>query len=819
MVYLKYKKKYYNFKIKTNRMKKIIKKISLLILFAQTNTATWAQERFSLNTAHIVRNKGQIKNEKGEVRHDVDFVLNNPTVQVLIGAGKLEYRMVENGGIKQISMRLQHCLPKPQLIAESKNQYSENYYLNGEAIEAVQAADRICYKNIYQGIDWVVYLNNGKLEHEFVLAKNANAQQIQWTYTGTDKNLIDAEGNIVVQNGNIKITEKAPQSFTNSGKTLNSHYLLSNNLYSYQLHTTKESYTIDPSVEWATYQSGNNGFTRAIAATNDKRGNLYIAGVTSATTGLATAAGVHQSTNAGDVDVYISKFDTSGKHIWTTYYGGAKADVLYDIQYQNGKLYFVGATSSNTGIATSGTQQPVLGVYPSVITNNAMLVKMDTNGKRIWGTYCGEGKRGTTFYAVGIDSKENVYCTGTTADSNMIASAGSFKDTFAYVKGTFTSPTDALLIKYDSSGKRLWGTYIGDTGTDYAQTITIYNDIIYIGGNTNSQRGIATASSYKPSFVPFNTSDLDMLLMRFDTTGKRLWGTYYGGKGAESAPLITCSKNGNIYIYGFVVDGDTALASAGAFQSTAPGGTTDLFLAKFDTTCKRIWSTYVSTPLYDENGTGNGKGSVEETSDDGNIWITGQTRGTGKGLATADAYKDSLNPSGKRDAFIGCISPLGEPIYYSYYGGEADDRGFRTFVDGQTAYLVGSTFSATGIATAGSHKSTNSSVSEAGYIVKFAPSKPSGINTVKQQAIDLNIYPNPARNFVSITGAIGSEGKNEVAIEVLNVVGKTVQNEKAFSLAGKIDHKLVFFESLQAGLYFIKVHVNNQTFTEKVIKE
>jgi hypothetical protein len=788
-----------------------------MFLFGLISTAT-AQERFDINTSHIMRNKGQVKTVKGLERKDVQFVLRANQMQVLISAGKLEYLFVENGKMKSIIMSLCNILPNRQVMAESNSNYTENYYLNGDFIDAVPTVERICYKNIYRGIDWVLYLNKGKLEHEFVVAQGADAQQIKWTYIGADKHSIDKDGNIELLYSNNKIIEKAPQAFTQIGNVLKSKYATKNTYYTYQLPKYNTPYTIDPTVDWATYQIGNDGRTQAFSTAKDNKGHLYIAGVTTATAGFAIGP-VHQTANGGLEDGFVSKFDTLGHLIWTTYYGGASADKFFDIQYQNGKLYLAGQSSSSTGIATAGTQQTNLGVKLGVGPINGILIKMDTNGRRIWGTYCGDGSGSTVFNALAIDSKENVYCAGVSIEPTMIASVGSFKDTFAHTKSNLINQSDAILVKYDSSGKRVWGTYIGDTVEDVAQTVAIYNDIVYVGGRTRSQRGIATLGSYKASFTPFDAYDQDVFLIRFDANGNRLWGTYYGGKGFEAAPIIAHSKNGNIYIYGVCFNSDTSLASAGAFQTTSPGDA-DCFLAKFDTTCKRIWGTYIGSPKYDENALLNGKISVEELGDDGNVWIMGQTRGTGKGIATADAYKDSLNASGKRDAFIGCISPLGKPIYFSYYGGEEDDWANCAFVYNQTSYLVGTTLSTTGIATPGSYKDTYSGTEQASYIVKFAPSKPAAIsNNTKTLYTPLEIYPNPAATFINISTTTNNAINSEATVAIINVVGKTVQNQKVKFIDGKLNCKIDFYHTLQPGVYQIVLLLDGIKQSKCFVKE
>lgn len=54
-------------------------------------------------------------------------------------------------------------------------------------------------------------------------------------------------------------------------------------------------------------------------------GNVYLAGETTSTTGIATF-GAHQTTYGGSRDAFLVKFNSSGVRQWGTYYGGEAND-------------------------------------------------------------------------------------------------------------------------------------------------------------------------------------------------------------------------------------------------------------------------------------------------------------------------------------------------------------------------------------------------------------------------------------------------------------------------------------------------------------
>ena len=86
----------------------------------------------------------------------------------------------------------------------------------------------------------------------------------------------------------------------------------------------------------------------------------------------------------------------------------------------------------------------------------------------------------------------------------------------------------------------------------------------------------------------------------------------------------------------------------------------------------------------------------------------------------------------------------------------------------------------------------------------------SELSEVKQfESNQINIFPNPAGDFVVISGK--SEIKN---IELLDVTGKSVLKKQINSETGKIDLK-----KYQPGVYFLKIRTENSEFVKSLIIE
>ena len=334
-------------------------------------------------------------------------------------------------------------------------------------------------------------------------------------------------------------------------------------------------------LSWATYYGGEMD-DEAYAITVDHNDDLVFCGGTSSTTGIATP-GAWQPTFADGPaaslllaeDVFLAKFTNTGAIIWSTYYGGVGWDRAYGVAIDpDNNILLTGNTYSN-GMSTPGTFQP----QPNVVgTESAFVAKFSAAGSRIWSTYFGKGgiaQGGGYGAGVTVDPAGNIYVAGYTSNTQNIATAGSLQPTI----GAANSYGDGFLIKFDKNGvSEMWGTYIGGESTDYANAVCTDGSSVYITGLLGSATNAVTPGSYQPNYTGFG----EIYVTKFDLTGNRLWGTYYGISPANyysgEGMAVVADGLGDVYVVG-QVSAPQGIASCGAYQSTPGFGVA--FIAKF----------------------------------------------------------------------------------------------------------------------------------------------------------------------------------------------------------------------------------------------
>jgi len=606
----------------------------------------------------------------------------------------------------RIDLDLPGADPNCEIIAADPSKDYTNYYTTGTPLGGVcnvRSYQKVTYKNIYPGID-LEFLQDSqnRFKYNFIVSPGGNLNAIRLHISGAETALLFS-GSVVLKSKFGDITEEIPKSYTLTDgreKEIQIKFCkLTDEIYGFLASSTTPDHSsviIDPLPNrlWATYYGGLD-YDVGNDCKVDPNGFVYLTGETSSTHNIATS-GAFQINFAGSSDAFLSKFDQDGQRQWGTYYGGSSSDrgSVLSID-KTGMVFLEGLTRSNNNIATPGAFQES---YAGGSYGDCMLCKFNPDGQRIWCTYYG-GSNSETEGGCSVDNHGFVYLSGTTYSTNNISTPGSFKpalgglndgflakldtsghnrswgtyyggtsaddinscsaDTLGHIliAGGTESPNgiaspgayqttpggggypDGFLSLFDSSGQRQWGTYYGGSLDDRLNACSLNNiGTIYAAGQTSSSDNIASPGAYQTIFGGIN----DGFLVKFNLSGQRQWGTYFGADSSDLA--IGCAVNDSCYVY---ISGYTRsrnnIATPGSFQPVYGGGTEDAFLAKFDSTGNLKWSTYYGGSERDE-----GQNCAVDTT--GHIYLAGSTS-SANNMATPGACQTDYG-GGSWDAFL-----------------------------------------------------------------------------------------------------------------------------------------------------------------------
>ena len=636
----------------------------------------------------FVENKGQITDQYNNTRGDIDFKMELPGMTVFIGCGQLHYQWY-NGNASanrvatyRLDMQLKGSVPHVSPAKEAPAPYHEYYYTAGKQADAA-SYQKITYKNVYPGIDWVLYCSNGHLKYDFVVHKGALPSNIRMQYSGATNIVLEHEG-LLVTTPMGKIHEDAPYTYESAtGKTIPSHFTLHENEISFTIAPSGMPIVIDPVVGYVTYY-GDNNVDEGNAAAADNRGNAYLAGTTSSTANIATT-GAHQVLLQGQADGFLVAFDIQGNRKWATYFGGADSDNCNDaVCDPAGNIYVVGKTSSTTAIATPGAHQPL----HSGGASDGFIIKFRRDGSREWGTYFG-GASADAVNNITCDALGSVFICGSTSSTNNI----SFNNPH---QANLAGQTDGFVARFTPQGQRQWATYYGGTQADAINfnACDLFGNL-YVYGTTQSGLGIATLGAHQTAI---NTAAPTTFLAKFNVAGTVQWATYFGGAAGATPGGVVCDASGDVYLCG-ATSSNTGIATPIAQQPNISGGM-DGFLTRFSSSGGQTWGTY-----YGNAGQDYFTGIAINAK--GRLFLSGNT-GSNTGMTTPGALQSALN--GVRDVHVSEWNTGGSLVYASYLGGNDDEMpasgSYGSFIEYNFGkiYLCGTTNSTADLSTPNAHR-------------------------------------------------------------------------------------------------------------------
>jgi hypothetical protein len=195
---------------------------------------------------------------------------------------------------------------------------------------------------------------------------------------------------------------------------------------------------------------------------------------------------------------------------WNTFLGSNESDFGLAVAVDaSGNVYVAGQSAATWG-------SPIRPFSVNGSNTDAFVAKLDSSGNLIWNTFLGgSGPDGASSLA--LDPNGNIYVAGTSR-----ATWGS--PVRPYIGGG-TLGDDAFVAKLDSNGNLVWNTFLGGSGDDEANALTVDSSAnVFVVGTSFDAWG---------SPVRTYTSGADVFAAKLDSSGNLIWNTFLGGTGND----------------------------------------------------------------------------------------------------------------------------------------------------------------------------------------------------------------------------------------------------------------------------------------------
>ncbi len=322
--------------------------------------------------------------------------------------------------------------------------------------------------------------------------------------------------------------------------------------------------------------AGGEGFDEGLCITSDSKDNLIVTGF------FQNAATFDNKLlkSAGDRDIFLAKYDSSGRLKWVNKAGGKANDKGYSVTCDPGGNIIL--TGIFRGTATfDGKKRTARGF------SDIFIAKYDPQGKLLW-LRQGGGKAFDRGFAVTTDTEGNIYATGY------------FKNSATFDSGPGKAPLplsthgdrDIYLVKYTPGGDAAWVATAGGTYWDYGYALACDNkDFVYVTGffyeNARFEEQRLTSVSQN-----------DIFLAKYDSNGHLVWVRQAGGSSYARGKGLVADNKGNIYVTGHFKYDITFPGKSLTFTSR---GDYDSFLAKYDDQGNFLWASQAGGKYYDES--------------------------------------------------------------------------------------------------------------------------------------------------------------------------------------------------------------------------
>ncbi len=630
---------------------------------------------------------------RGQALPGADYVARTRGYAISFTAGRAEFR--SHGS--RLATVLVGARTNARAEAEAPLPGVVNYLRKDDrSLTGIPTYARVRYRGIYRGVDVVYYGNQGSLEYDFLVAAGADPGRIRLRYVGARGLRVDSAGDLLIQTASGEIRQHRPvvyQEGAGARREIAGRYLLRGGVVRFALgrYDRARPLVIDPALSWATYfDFANADIGEGVAV--DAAGNVYLAGST--------------ISSFGDPDAYVAKLNPQGSSVLLqAAFGGRGDDRGHAVAVDSaGNIYVAGETVSS--------DFPADGTYftRSAFFNgqqHAFVSKINPTATQLVYSHYVAGNQAEIANAIALDAANNAYIVGATVSTDFPVTTGTAQTTYA------GGAEDAFAMRFDASGVRIYGTYLGGSLDDSGNAVAVDSSgNAYITGSTTSTNFKVSGNAYQAKLAGATNA----FVTKLSPTGTLVYSTYLGGSGNDAALGIAVDSNGAAYVTGETASTD--FPTLNALQKTFGGGNLDIFVSKLSPDGASLaYSTYLG-------GTGDELANAIALDDGKNAYITGST--SSPDLPLANAFQSTNQ--GSLNGMVAALDSTGSSLVLSSYlggngsGGTGGDSGNAISATCAGGLVVAGTTASTNFpATAGAVFTSYSGAGSDAFVAQISP--------------------------------------------------------------------------------------------------
>jgi hypothetical protein len=351
---------------------------------------------------------------------------------------------------------------------------------------------------------------------------------------------------------------------------------------------------------------------------------------------------------------WVFKSDANGNKLWE--YSTSAMDILSSV-----------IIAPDGGYVATGRRLNKHPVYGYLLDQDIVVVKLNASGAKVWEK---------TFGGTADDYGYKVI---PAVDGGYIISGSSYS-VDGDVSGNHGGG-DMWILKIDVNGNKVWQKTYGGSKYESKAALTVTTDGVYLlTGHTESNDGDVSG----------NHGSWDVLVLKVDASGSKIWSKTFGGSHQEDANSVVATKDG-----GCIIAGDTY--SNDGDVSGNHGSDVDMWVLKLDKNGQKTWQSTLG-------GTDMDQAYSIAALADGSYMVTG--------FAVSD-NGDVTGNHGNWDYWVVKVSSTGKKLWQKTFGGPGRDWPNAIIATNDGSFVIAGSSNANG------GDVTGISGYSKGWVVKF----------------------------------------------------------------------------------------------------